>query len=447
MPDLLAGLAEEGAERSVAVRTLLGAPLLVAEADPDGFAAVARHRAWLIEWFEDTCGWALVVDLPGRFARLTKRSARPDPTRPARRSRGQRLAFDRRRYELLARLCAELATHQVTTIGILAGALAAGAAGGFDSSLQRERAAFVDALRQLGAWGVVRFEGGDIDGYVSDRDGNALVLVDSGRVHRLLAPSHAPCRIDAATTAHAIDQLAAEPRYGSGEAGYDAGDDDRDDRDDDVDYGRGADGHETDGGDRAGDERRRRRARHSLARRLLDDPAVHLDELDGEERAYLASSSGRRWLRDRVGEAGLVLEERAEGLLGVDPDGMATDLRFPAPNSTVRQVALILVDRLVTGVAGSRTLVDRSTADLASAVARLLGDHPSWARDYQGDDGPARLALAAVQLLASLGLVVVDGLADVASDQPADGAVDGAVVRPRPALARYAVAPLEGALL
>jgi uncharacterized protein (TIGR02678 family) len=445
VPDLLAGFAEEGAERSVAVRTLLGAPLLVAEADPDGFAAVARHRAWLTEWFEDTCGWALSVDLPGRFARLTKRSARPDPTRPARRSRGQKLAFDRRRYELLARLCAELATHQVTTIGILAGALAAGAAGGFDSSLQRERAAFVDALRQLGAWGVVRFEGGDIDGYVSDRDGNALVLVDSGRVHRLLAPAQAPCRIDAVTTAHAIDQLAAEPRYGSGEAGYDAGDDDRDDD------GQGIEGEETDSGDRAGDERRRRRARHSLARRLLDDPAVHLDELDGEERAYLASSSGRRWIRERVGEAGLVLEERAEGLLGVDPDGMATDLRFPAPNSTVRQVALILVDQLVTGVAGSRSLVDRSTADLASTVARLLGDHPNWARDYQGEDGPARLALAAVQLLASLGLVVVDGPADDPSDRPAestaDAAVDGAVVRPRPALARYAVAPLEGALL
>lgn len=158
MPDLLAGPAGEVGERSLAVRTLLGTPFLVADADPDGFAAVARHRSWLIEWFEDTCGWALAVDLPGRFARLTKRSARPDPTRPARRSRGQKLPFDRRRYELLARLCAELATHQVTTIGILAGALAGESAGAFDSSLQRERAAFVDAFRQLGAWGVVRFE-------------------------------------------------------------------------------------------------------------------------------------------------------------------------------------------------------------------------------------------------------------------------------------------------
>ena len=400
------GTEPEGAERSLAVRTLLGSPLLLADADPDGFDAVARHRTALIEWFEDTCGWSLTVDVPGRFARLTKRSARPDPTRPARRARGQRLPFDRRRYELLARLCAELATHQVTTIGILAGALAAEGSGSFESSLQRERAAFVDALRLLGAWGVVRFEGGDLDGYVGDRDGNALVVVHSARIHRLLAPAQAPCRTDATTTADAITALAGEPRYGPG-------DDDGDDL------------------DSAAHERRRRRARHSLARRLLDDPAVHHDELDEDEQAYLASSSGRRWLRDRVAEAGLVLEERAEGALAVDPEAVATDLRFPAPNSTVRQAALLLVDRLVTGLAGSRTLVDRTTADLSAAVGRLLGDHPTWARDYQGDDGAPRLAAAAVELLASLNLVVVDGH----------------VVHPRPALARYAVAPPEGALL
>lgn len=408
MPDLLVTDAHQTTDRSVAVRTLLASPLLLADADPDGFAAVARHRSWLAEWFEDTCGWALAVDLPGRFARLTKRSARPDPTRPAHRRRGQKLPFDRRRYALLARLCAELATHQVTTIGILAGALAAEAAGAFDSSLQRERAAFVDALRQLATWGVVRFDGGDLDGFVSDRAGNALVLVDSSRLHRLLAPSQAPCRVHAATTADAIAALTAEPRYGP---------EDHDDDGDEL--------------DRPGDERRRRRARHSLARRLLDDPAFHVDELDPDEKAYLASSSGRRWLRDRVAEAGLVLEERAEGLLAVDPEGIATDRRFPAPNSTVRQVALILVDELVTGLVGSRTLVDRSAAQLAAVVARLLADHPTWAREYQGDNGPAQLAAAAVQLLVSLRLV----------------AVDGDVVRPRPALARYAVAPPEGALL
>jgi uncharacterized protein (TIGR02678 family) len=418
VPDLLT--ADHASERSFAVRTLLGAPLLLADADPDGFAAVARHRAWLADWFEDSCGWALSVDVPGRWARLSKRSSRPDPTRPARRSRGANLPFDRRRYELLARLCGELASHQVTTIGILAGALAAEAAGAFDSSLQRERAAFVDALRLLAAWGVVRFEGGDLDGYVGDRAGNALVLADSARLHRLLAPPTALSRVDAGTTAEAIARLTAEPRYG---AGVDEADDPSASSPGRSDGPGGPDG--------PGDERRRRRARHSLARRLLDDPALHLDELDDDERAYLASSSGRRWLRDRVADAGLVLEERAEGLLAVDPDALATDQRFPAPASTVRQVALVLVDELVTGSGGSRALSDRTVAGLADAVARLLADHPAWAREYQGGDGASHLAAAAVDLLASLRLVVVEG----------------DLVRPRPALARYAVARPQGTLL
>ena len=52
---------------------------------------------------------------------------------------------------------------------------------------------------------------------------------------------------------------------------------------------------------------------------------MHLDELSAAEREYLANPAGRRWLRDRVAEAGFELEERAEGLLAVDPDGLATD--------------------------------------------------------------------------------------------------------------------------
>ena len=404
MPDILA--TDHGTERSFAVRTLLAAPLLLAEADPDGFATVARHRAWLTGWFDETCGWALSVDVPGRSARLTKRSPHPDPTRPARRTRGAKLPFDRRRYELLARLCGELVTHQVTTVGILATALAGEAAGAFDSSLQRERAAFVDALRLLATWGVVRFEGGELDGYVDDRAGNALVLADGARLHRLLAPPTALSRIPVGDAGEAADQLAAEPRYGAAP-----------DEDDDL--------------DRPGDERRRRRARHSLARRLLDDPAVHLDELDDDERAYLASSSGRRWLRDRLADAGFVLEERAEGLLAVDPEAIATDERFPAPAGTVRQVALLLVDELVSGPEAARIPSERTMGELTAAVGRLLGRHPTWAREYQGDDGAARLAAGAVDVLAAFRLVV---------------AGDG-VVRPRPALARYAVARAPGALL
>ncbi|MGH9225399.1 MAG: TIGR02678 family protein [Acidimicrobiales bacterium] len=450
------------AERSVAVRTLLAAPLLVADSDAEGFALVARHRSWLVRYFDDTCGWGLDVDVPGRTARLTKRSSRPDPTRPARRARGANLPFDRRRYELLARICAELAGHGVTTIGLLASALEPAGAGGFESGLQRERAAFVDALLLLARWGVVRFEGGEVDRYVGDGAGNALVVVNSARLHRLLAPATPVSRVDAPTTAEAAAALRVEPRYGfaldDDGAGDGAGDDEaRGGAGGGAGEGRAAGTGAGPAGGTPGDGWRR--ARHSLARRLLDDPAVHLDELDSEERAYLASPSGRRWLRERVAEAGFVLEERAEGLLAVDPDAIATDLRFPAPASTAKQVALLLVEELVPGTDGARSPRPRTLAQLAGAVGRLLAAHPTWAKDYQAGapaavgatppvaaieepgpgaglsssraDGPRRLAAAAIEVLASVSLV----------------SVDGDTVRPRAALARYAVARPEGALL
>jgi hypothetical protein len=69
-------------ERSVAIRTLLAAPLLDSNADPIGFRLVARHQAWLVEWFESSCGWRLKVDAAAGFARLAKRAADPDPSRP-----------------------------------------------------------------------------------------------------------------------------------------------------------------------------------------------------------------------------------------------------------------------------------------------------------------------------------------------------------------------------
>jgi hypothetical protein len=526
------------AERSLAVRYLLARPYLVAEADAEAFALVARHRGWLVEWFEDTCGWGLTVDVPGRTARLAKRSVRPDPTRPVRRHRGANTAFDRRRYELLARLCAHLVNHRTTTIGLLAQNLEVEGAGAFQSGLQRERSAFVDALRLLASLGVVSFEGGDVEGYVADRRGNALVLVDAARLHQLLVPPTPVSRACGTTTAAVSAALRAEPRYGPTGQGTDpdlaadsyggepddlayaggpigpVADIDADTGGPDAGTGAGTDadagGHGADragtdsdacdesagdradaGGDRAdagagaddlamaviprrpvadadagGADRPPgrwgppqppaglraiggprlaspggqgagppadgwRRARHSLARRVLDDPAVHLDELDDEERAYLATSSGRRWLRDRVAQAGFVLEERAEGLLAVDTEAVATDVRFPAPSSTAKQAALLLVDELVPGFAGARSPRPRTHSQLGAALGRMLAAHPQWAREYQGADGPDRLAAAAVEVLAAMRLV------EVADHE----------VRPRPALARYGVARPEGALL
>lgn len=380
---------EHAAERAEAVRVLLRSPMLDRDRYPGDFALVARQRDWLATYFEDSCGWDLTVDLARGYARLEKRSATPDASRPARRSRGDKAAFDRRRYELLCLVCADLTSHPVTTIGLVAANVAAASAdspaGRFDTAKRKERAAFVDALKLLADWGVVRFESGDVDAFVASDTGNALVSTDAPRLHRLIASATAPSRIDAVdavTTDDAVDALRAEPRY---------------DRADD-------------------DEARLRGTRHRLCRRVLDDPAVYRSDLPDDEAAYLDNPAGRRWLRERVQAAGLLLEERAEGLVAVDADAIATDVVFPAPSDNVKQMALVLVD----------TFVGRASVSMAEATARveqLLAAHPSWARDFRDDTGAGRLARAAVRLLADLRLVDCDG----------------DVVVPRPALARYAL--------
>ena len=184
MPD--AALSDHlASERADAIRLLLATPLLDGAADPDGFRVVVRHGPWLNEWFDSACGWAVVVDPAAGFARLAKRSGAIDLNRPLRRSRGTAAAFDRRRYELLCRVCAELVRHPVTTIGLLASSVAADA--DLDSSRHGERTAFVDALKVLMTWGALRATAGDVDAFVASQAGNAILTADTSRLHRLLA--------------------------------------------------------------------------------------------------------------------------------------------------------------------------------------------------------------------------------------------------------------------
>jgi uncharacterized protein (TIGR02678 family) len=173
------------------------------------------------------------------------------------------------------------------------------------------------------------------------------------------------------------------------------------------------------------DEARNRWARHRLGRRLIDDPAVHLDDLEPAERDYLASLSGRRWLRERVAEAGFELEERSEGLLAIDPDAIATDRHFPAPMGNAHQLALLLVDRLViTGTDGRRQLGRLDPVQLRAEIDQVLVRYPSWARGQRDAGGPERLGREAVELLVGFGLVHCEP--------------DGTVVA-QPAIARFRV--------
>ncbi|MGH9177188.1 MAG: TIGR02678 family protein [Acidimicrobiales bacterium] len=395
-------------ERATAVRTLLVRPLLDADADRDAFRLVARHAGWLTDWFERACGWALTVDPAGGWARLAKRAATVDATRPLRRTRGTTAPFDRRRYQLLCLVCAELVRHPVTTVGLLAGAVTRDA--GLDTARHGERAALVDALRALMAWGAVRATAGDVDAYVGSEAGNAILTADTARLHRLLVSATAPSALPEGTTAdEAMAGLVAEPRYG--DAAHDPA----------TSTGTATNATPTD----ILDESRHRWARHSLARRLLDQPVVHLDELSPPEADYLATPSGRKWLRERVAEAGFELEERAEGLLAADPDAVATDRHFPAPLGNAHQLALLLADRLVTtDTLGRRNLGRLTARQLQAETNDVFARFPSWARGRRDEGRPERLAEEAVYLLAAFGLARLHP----------DGAVEA-----RPALARYRV--------
>ncbi len=380
---------EEREEIARAVRALLATPFLTAEHDDAVFDIIRRRHQHLVEWFERHCGWRLHVDVRQRYARLLKVSSHPDPTRPARRQRSTKAPFDRRRYALLCVVCAELLTTPTTTIGLLASRVTEATAADaeiptFDAARREERAAYVDALKFLEQLRMLRADDGITENFVDSVEAKVLFQVDTSRLLQLLAAPVPPSRV-ADGDVHAI---VAEQRYG------DAADPEAD----------------------VADAQRNLWLRHSVTRRLLDDPVVYDDELTDSQRAYLASPTGRRLVREVAEEAGFVLEDRAEGRLLVDPDAIATDERFPEERSNAKHAALLLLDQLM-AAAGAPIPV----ADLTAHVTEWLDRDPSWARAYQSDGGAARLVTEALGMLCAFGL----------ASRTAEG------VCSRPAAARY----------
>ncbi|QFY08759.1 TIGR02678 family protein [Nonomuraea phyllanthi] len=359
----------EKEEIARAIRTLLGRPLVSRHDDPAAFDLIRKRRQPLIQWFDYFCGWRLVVEPRQGYARLAKVSSESSATRPARRRRATRAPFDRRRYTLLCLCAAELLASPVTTIGMLARRVAQAAAveaevPGFDPVRAEERAAFVDALKLLEHYGAVTAMDGATESYLGDEAAKVLYRVDTTRVIRLLAAPVPPSRITTDDRDGVPAALTAEPRYG---------------------------------GDEPTETQRTLRARHSLLRRLLDEPVVYRDELTPAQADYAASLTGRRLIRRAAEEAGFVLEERAEGLLLVDADGTATDTRFPDDGSHAKVAALLLLDLLVsTGPVPA--------ARLDAEAKELLRRFPQWARAYQSDGGGPRLAADALEVLTMFGL-------------------------------------------
>ncbi|HSV67999.1 MAG TPA: TIGR02678 family protein [Mycobacteriales bacterium] len=403
----------ERAEVARAIRLLLASPLVTERASPDVFDLVRRRAEPVARWFDYHCGWSLVVEPRFGYARLVKIRAEAagaagsagaaglagGSARPARRLRSGRAPFDRRRYTLLCVAAAELLSAPVTTIGLLADRVVQATAADpvvppFDTASRAERMAFADALRLLEAAAVLDVLDGSTDSFVESAESKVLYRVDSTLLIRLLAAPNGPSQLGIPTEEvpgrfdDVLGALMHERRYGW-----------------------------TDEAVISSEVQRNLWLRHSVLRRLFDEPVVYREDLTEAQLGYLTSPTGRQIMRRAVEQAGFVLEERAEGFLLVDAEALATDTKFPDDASNAKVAALLVLDTIIASALGV------TPEQVVAEAAGLLRRFPQWARSYRSADGTARLAADALAVLADFGLVRQAG---------------GRIVA-RPAAARYTV--------
>jgi uncharacterized protein (TIGR02678 family) len=387
-------------ERRAAVRALLRRPLLSQRTDAAAFAHVRRHVRWLRTELYDVAGYELAVH-PGGWARLRKRAIDPhDPRvlrhppsgRWARRSTATDRwpAFDRRQYTLLALTCAVLCRgYRYVSLQRLVDAVRALAAdeGLPIDLLGSDRRAYVGVILWLEHHGALEHrDGGEqaLDAWrEQDLDADLLWSVQAPLVADVLGAARP---IDATTTVAALF-------------------------DDEREYA-------------SADDRRNLRGKWRLARRLLEQSAVYVEDLDEDERAWWRSK--RAWTEQRCAElTGLEVERRREGTMLVDrtaESGRAlSDLRFPDNRGARRtQMALLLCAELAARLrAGEDALPRAEVLALAESHARLYA--ANW-RLGEGDRQQAlELAEEAIELLHSHRMV-------------RDA---GATLHPRPAICRF----------
>jgi uncharacterized protein (TIGR02678 family) len=375
-------------EFAAGIRALLMAPL-ISPAHED-FAAVRRHADALREWFTRETGWALHIEREG--ARLYKRPADlADATRGL-------PDYDRRRYVLLCLACGvlERAEPQITLRVLgerllqLAGEPAlAGSGFTFALNAQHERRELVAVCRTLLDLGVLLRVAGDEEGFVRAGGEAADALYDVHR--RTLAGMLAAVR-GPSTWAPGEAPVAFEERLRTL-----------------------VDEHVADS-----DDGRRTALRHHLARRLLDDPVVYTEQLEAEARVYFVNQRGP--MAARLSEAaGLTAEQRAEGLALVDETGELTDIAMPA-EGTDAHATLLVADHLATGgLSIPETEVSTFLCDAKAQYGRY------WRKSAREPGAEHELAAIALERLEKLQLI----------------ARDGGIVRPLPALARFALGDPE----
>lgn len=334
----------EQAEIRDAARWLLEQPLVLSSQDPERFAFVRRRENELTSWFLQWMNYRLVVDRD--FARLHKVAlSSSDTSRPALRRSGT--PFDRQRYVLLTLILAVLESgSQQVSLSSLARAVQEVAQlehlphVTFDRRVERQ--AFVDVVRFLGSYGVLRFVDGDEEGYV-DRTNDALYDVNQRIAANLVSTGRLP---------------GAAPDEPDGDAGV---------------YAQNEEGANL-------------RLRHRVMRMLSENPVVYYEDLTPEEYSYVSHTrpTFRRELQNLLG---LRLEARSEGILSLDEEDGLTDLTFPGQNS-VAHAALLLVLELAVASREEAKRRDRvfSEDDVRLMLATLIRRYGRfWKRGYSSE--------------------------------------------------------------
>jgi len=351
-------------ERRVATRALLAAPFV--DAGDPAYALIRRHERELARAFQTTFGYQLEIGSTAARAvgpptaaglrrplRVRPQSAsgrrRPTDSWPALSDRGCVLL-------LLTLAALERGTSQTAIAELARDVEQAGAGAGppiaVDFRERAERSAFADGLDLLCAWGVLRHTSGSHESYArrEQDESEALLTIDRRRLAMLLRDPICALR------AESIDDLLDESQRYSPTP--------------------------------EGENRARAEA---LVRRLAEDPALVLDDLDPETRAYFLGQRAR--IEEAVASAtGAVVERRAEGSALVVEGRTLTDIAFPS-NATVKQAALLLCDAL----AEKAVLSAEALLDEVHELVRRHGRH--WDRDPADPVQVRELAQAAAALL------------------------------------------------
>jgi uncharacterized protein (TIGR02678 family) len=370
-------------EREQAARALLMRPLLSDERDRESFTLVRRHGDWLSERFRHLLGYRLAIR--GEHARLYKRPRAAYPDRPARIRPGSAqpgpvdtwAPFTRRHYVLLALALATLEAHQGRSQALIGGLAGEVASLGLELALRvdferrDERKAFADALELLCRLGVLRQRDGSREAFVAGDEARAEALFDIERA-RLGDIKATPLAL---TDVGHVEELLAE------------------------DYPATEDG-------------QRARRRHRIARTLVEESVLYVEDLAPDEQdAY--RSQRHRLEPELEALTGLQAERRAEGSALVDGSRRLSDVRFPT-RSTESLLALLACERLraLTCETGRNPL---PLTDVEAMFASLRG--------RLGLEAGAELDRAASALLQAHGLIAPE---------------DPAQVRVLPAAARFA---------